>query len=706
MSTSTYPYFNPLDEFVTFSTHYILTVAGTTEALRNMTSGGGSVINAVGTTMLGEKFFTDAGQQATARLIIDTRRFAQFSITDLHMQHAYGTGPINNPTTQIGQHRMTVQDSTGLSFFNLLMDTFRNGLQTSRASAHFMLSILFIGHTDSGQTVTVSTCNIPLMFSTLSFNLSSSGSVFNIEFYELSGGPQGGEGLAHLDYMGGIQSATSDSSNTLGSMIRNLETSLNVQSLEFYQKYRNGAARQFNDNRVFGKLIQYMITIPSAGDDNWAEFEITNASRSQNTEQMFISTAEGFSPDETSKTDQTVNQQVSSGRISQISFSQDTQITTAIKMILESSDKFVKLASKENVVAGTAKSFKTLTTITSDDTTYIIHIDILPHYLKKIQPPSNKISAGVTTGQVVNKPLKANFIEYDYIFTGKNTHITKLDIAFNPTSIIAIDTNIQLGGAKHAANAAAGNTKAAAASQAKGAPSSVDFSPQILAKDPIFIPIRTKDQKGNAVSVKGGEELGKEQAAKLLQSRQEYTQTYANLHFMSSSMMDLEIRGNPNIIRKYADVSVRGGIPTHLQQPISEDTIKGLDVAGSNAQSNFEKTLLQPLENAKKYHIANWVQPKIDSAKDNKAQSDYLAGPDVSVGQLFVKINIKAPNTDWAGNYKMGESLFTDHFFFNGYYQVMTIDTHISDGQFLQTMKLIPQDLDGTFSASNDDKSK
>jgi hypothetical protein len=69
---------------------------------------------------------------------------------------------------------------------------------------------------------------------------------------------------------------------------------------------------------------------------------------------------------------------------------------------------------------------------------------------------------------------------------------------------------------------------------------------------------------------------------------------------------------------------------------------------------------------------------------------------------VYVKLNIRAPNVDFNGNYKDGEPMFTEKFFYNGTYMILYITTTLSGGEFKHVMKLNPMDYAGDFSSSQD----
>ena len=633
-----------------------------------------------------------------AYLVVDTRRFSQYSITGLEMEHTYGTGSAANPSVPTSLMQMKLIDTTGLTFFNSMMDLMRNKLQTTRASAFFLLSILFIGHKDDGTTEQVSTCHIPLNLLLMGFTFTSAGSEYEIEFAETEGAPQVGASQAQMNYIGNVKSVTTQTSkkNTVGGMIEDLENQLNIQSLAFYQKHKNEA-----DGAGTGKLVQYMITIPP----DWHNFILTSATPSMNEEQLHLVEKPTGDDEEDSKIQITTDDVKPLARYSQRTFSDGTSITDAIKIILESSNDFMKLASTERRRAGDAIANKTVTNITSDDSTFLVHFDVYKYLMPKVDDGGTKIQPGTNNVVGAESQKIKNLITYDYIFTGYNSHIMDLKIQYNPESAIALDTNIELGGSRFNYNAAtmsSGKNEDVKKASVGSAAKSVDFAPQIRPGDPIFIPMKSVAQQNNNSQMKTAE-LGKDQSKDALRVKQEYTQTYAALHFISSISLDMVVRGNPNIVAKYADRTERGGMAPH-GTPITANALNGLKGKDQiEARNDFFESVKPGVSSSKAAYAEKYYQPRQDAYARTSEDGDALLNNiDIATLPVFVKINIRAPNVDWTGTYTDANNLFTDKFFFNGPYQVLFIKTTFEGGQFQHQMSLAPYDMDGSYSASNE----
>lgn len=690
-------YANPLDNFRSYSYNFILSVSSTTEAYREMlgTSNNSSPLldAALQAKKLGDEFKIG---DSSAYLLVDTRRFSQYTISNIDADHIFGTGTRVNPTTPVSTLDMVVRDTTGMSFFNTLMDVFKEKMQTTRSSAFFLLTIFFTGHKDDGTTETVASCYIPLMLLAMGWEFTALGSTYNMAFMEVESVPGRGTVMDNMNSLGQIKSISTEKSgvtskNTVGALCDTLEELLNRQSLSFYQRYVNSAA-DTNKTGQYGKLVQYMITM----SDEWRDFKVDAAARSKNTEQLFKAENNSIDinniPQDTNITVSTIGDYV------QMAFSTNVNITDAVKAILESSEEFLELASNERLLKGTARAFKTSMNVTCDDETFIVHIDIYPYSLPRITAADkeldtqhnfqgHQIKPTVATNNVDEDQLR-NLISYDYVYTGQNSHIKTLNVKYEPTSVIALDTNAMIGRNAFAYKSAELASQKTNLSIGENDKKTTSFNPEIRASDPIFPPLISIDQRNNAGN-SFHEAVPPDQAISALRKKQEYRQTYSQLHFLSSLQVDMTIRGNPNLIRKYADRAERQGIAPH------GISVRASDYAGStNSVEDTYRKLNSEMAGARTQYKSTFYNVRLKDAEKTLANSTdpLLNGTDVTVHPVLVKLNIKAPNVDSTGNYvdQTTGPMFTDQFFFNGYYCVLAMHTSFNDGEFTHDLTLMP----------------
>jgi len=715
-------YPNPLDNFRTYSYHFVMTLASTTQAFIDQIGGGlnsisqsnsnqpSPLLNAVlAANAPGQKFHIG---NSDVYLILDTRRFSQYSIVDWQMNHTYGTGDSVNPTTPGATHTMQLIDTTGISFFNLMMDLFRNKIKSTRFSAFFLLAIIFVGHKDDGTTETVAVTYIPMTILTMGLSFSASGSTFDMTFWEAEGGQErGGAGTDQLNYVGDAKSFTTQNfSNTVGGMLDAFEKELNVRSLDFFQKYTNALniAGKAVPGQQLGKLVQYMITYPTTEPNNWGAFPLDIAPQSTNVEKMYIAATQDNVTDKSAAAEIALATITPGPSFSTMKLSDSTTIPDAIKRILESSSKILALASSDKRQNGQAIAFKILTVVTSDDTSYLVHYDIYPFYLPIInvdkqksqnsQPNSNSVT--VTSGSTNQTDVNQyeNVITYNYLFSGQNNAIIHLDVKFDPeTAVQALDTNLNIGTSRFNQLAAQGQKKSAVAQGSVGAKDALNvYAPDLRANDPIFFPIKSLAQKDNNQDQRNAEAISDAIAQSQLNIKQQYTQTFASVHFLSNMQLDMTVRGNPNIIKKFADRNTRGGYPQHGQIIKSPQTITTFTQSGQNtAEANFNTFLATAVSSAKAAYYANYYYPRIadvlspPKSMTGSTNDPLLHGPDVAVHPIYVVIKIFAPNVDSTGNFIAGGPMFTDEFFYNGVYRLLLVETKFSGGEFTHNMTLI-----------------
>lgn len=664
-------------------------------------------MSAVNGVKLGERLKLGDEQ---AYLLVDTRRYSQFSITGLETTQVYGTGTADNPSIPASMMKMRLIDTTGLTFFNFLHDTMKNRIQSTRSSAFFMLAIVFTGHDDSNPSITktISTCFIPLLLSNMAFEFNSSGSTYDLEFIEIDGNP--GAAIPQMIDLGDIQAVTTEvtKTNTVGGMIQALENRLNLNSARFFQKYSNEAnarqGQQSSDN-LAGKLVQYMLTVPK----EWANFQINTAGKSKNVEQVFIAKTKEQDDKTKAALAQNVKDAQSSGdaekvsaaikaRDSFTSFSYTMSVQDAITHILESSKEYLALASTANRVEGKAQVHKSILTISSDVSTYLMHFDVYPYSAPKIETDAKKdiIQTSTNTNNRLPDGQIKNLLKYDYIFSGKNSHVLDFKIEFSPHAAApALDIDLNLGQNRLADNSSAGQKerKVDQASSA-GKIKTTEYNPLMRPGEPVFVPAKTRDQQNGFTSLNTEESAD---GTQMIKAKQEHTNTLAILHFLGSMNATMTIRGNPNLLKKYCDTNTRGGVPPHtLNMKATDLKVLSNSQLPETVDDFFRNTISTKLNSGKELYRTKFLDVRTESKVTGT--DPILHGNDIAVSPMFAKINIFAPNVDFLGNPMHGESLYTNKFFYDGIYMVMFITHTFENGSFKQTLTMIPHDIDGSFS--------
>jgi hypothetical protein len=156
------------------------------------------------------------------------------------------------------------------------------------------------------------------------------------------------------------------------------------------------------------------------------------------------------------------------------------------------------------------------------------------------------------------------------------------------------------------------------------------------------------------------------------------------MHFVSNLQVDLAIRGNPALYRRYSDVALTGGVPPHgISLSVSAvDNIANVPTAGVTAAA---QQLMSSINTARANYYNSYVKQIIESKSPM-----YRA--------VTARLVIKTPNVDVEGEFKDSTLLYTDEFFFKGRYSILTAKHLFVDGKFSQELTLIPEDADGGFS--------
>jgi hypothetical protein len=693
-----------------------MTVSSSTEAHRRALEKDG-YLGAINQTKLGERVPIPGDN---VHLLVDTRRYSQFMITDFEAMQAYGVGTVQNPSVPVSTIKLKLFDSTGLTFFNFLMYTLRNGVRSIKGSAFYMLSIIFVGHKDDGNTETIDICNIPMVMIQMGFEFDHSGSKYDMEFVELEGNPGGA--VQQLVDLSDIKSISTEGkkANTIGGMVQALEDRLNINSVRFFHKYVNESlksqtgedfATPLNNGRQIdrdserrqrrsdsyvqsGKLVQYMITIPK----EWENLKIDTAGKSKHIEQIFAAktkeTKEKLAAyiNSAKQTTEEEKKAVAEARASYASFSYSTTIADALKLIWESSEEFLLKMSTEKLRKGEGITPKIVVNITSDDTTYLVHYDIYEQKAPKMSVEQDQVKTNIKKLTFANDKVR-NLVTYDYIFSGRNSHILDFKINFAPYAAAAtLDIDMNMGQNRLASNADAGQKTPDVRSASKDAEKTTSHhNPLMRQNEPVFPPTKTQDQRSHWSSTMT-EEMTADDAKRNIKAKQEYHSTMAALHFMGSMESEMTIRGNPNLLRKYCDRNVRGGVPRHTLV-MKTDDLK--NITSDSAEAFFKNTVQSRIRDGKAEYYSTFVEPR-QNMKRMGDKDAVIDGPDIATLPLFAKINIYAPKVDFLGNPQAG-AMFENRFFHNGVYQIVFITHSLTNGSFTQTMRLLPWDVEGDF---------
>lgn len=689
---------NPLDGFTTYSTHFVLLACRTTEHARDFSQAGDTAtLQAIDqTTDLGSPVVF-GNSNSDVFLVMDTRRFSQFTVDKMKYEVF-----INGLTTG-GSHanlatgiEMTILDSVGISFINYLQWLMDSKMQCGFDGMIFMIRVIFVGHHEDGSTETIQTVTIPAHLFKIDVNLDYAKGVYDCVFM-----PNFNFSVNTHQRWLNIGTATNyntQSGNTLGEMIDSFETSLNKDSSDFYQSISARILEAGGDPTAtvggkFGRLVQYQITIP----DDWRKFECDGPSTHNAIEKAFVKTA-AANQTAPQKAATAPGKDVTPATSSYISVDPGQTIPQVVEVILKSCSATREFGNADKL---TSKSesitfYKFLVSVSSDDASFIVHVDVIPFVVPNVVPPQSN-SASTTPSSVYEKQIvdagtgrtitvPTNYFEFDYIFTGKNLDILHFDMKLeNLQFLLASNVKTSQGELYNVSSKGQTDQTAKAVKQ-------VDpFFTSSRQYDPMMIPLMSKEQRAAFSQYVTARTLD-ENARKIADS-QSYARNLSSFYAQSAVMCNMTIRGNPDIMQKFnfekpvlhtpstsATDAAAGGTSTtnssvksQYRQDLEKDILR-LPGAARSATSTNAFTVNRPLGDA-----------------------SYVTSP------VFAKINIKGPNVDAVTNELIDGQDFATEVLYNNYYVVFKVVNSIERGVFTQQLELWSHNVygEGKLTAEN-----
>lgn len=660
---------NPLDKFRSYAYHHILIAADSTEAMRFLTDPAMSDMqqqDLFSNLQLGKRCPIN-GSSAGFFMICDTRQNSYFSINEISYSSVLTSGAASWSGTITSMVDMKLSDPSGVSFLNYIKYITDDQLKISLCNITFLLKTIFVGHTDAGTTETVYQNAIAMLLFDMTLSPSHQGSTINAKFVPLMNGAVVNiQDYSKIFDIPGINSKT----NRLKDAMKSLEDTLNSKSRKWYKDIQlniinsNEESKKVKPSSGYGKLVQYMISVP----DDWDAFKVIGVYDKMSETKFKSGGGRGE-----------VN---AKGVYIGLHTTTETTILDVIEMILKQSNDVQKLASNEARADKNVKSYKILTNLTSDDDTVTIHYDIVNYSIPNVEDDSDK------NGKTPDKVDKTNAvkitengkIEFDYIFSGKNTDIINFDMKVNNVNILLAD-NLVLGD-KH--------TKESQKDQ-KNNPKDDTKTGQkdvivirMKEKDPICPPAKSGSQQSNMAWVTETDE--RQDAVK---ARQQFIYNMSMGHGISSFNVIMKIRGNPNLYKQFAEAQ----IPPHVKMidnlnDVNYITNNDAFVNGTNNQFLSQND------------VQSYLKFKDEVIQKKQAvESKNQATGTPSTYPFFVKMNIYGQDYDVLDKSENAFSQFKpfQRMWYNGYYHLFSIDHHFVNGDFYQELLLgaVPYDLYG-----------
>jgi len=652
---------NPLDSFQSHSIHYVILAARSTEAIRNFTGDGDtSALQGIDNCKnLGDEI---QGSADKCYLVADTRRFSQFGISnfELHCTVAGFSIPGSKTPNTVGQDLgFTVTDSSGISFANFMQYLCDEKLQVSTSALIFLIKIIFTGHEPDGSTKVIQSTGIPVMLKSMSLSLTDISGVYACKCIPLIGCISNSKTNAQFTTIGSSSNYFSgNGADTLGAIIKSFEKRINEESLNRYKEQNSilqtaGEEQQKEGTRL-GRPVQFMITIPPA----WESFTFNGPAAGNAVEIDFNKLIKDQEQNKQKKAQSSSKNVPAIPTDLHVSVLPTMTVPEILDIIFSQTLQVQELANFKKTPGESLKFYKHVLTITSDDLSYTVHIDVAefvvpnaPQVIKSnaLPNPSNLFD------QKDGKNVPKNYLEYDYIFTGLNTDVLSLDLKIENLNFILMQgSKIGQGALFSKANDAQ--------KQKDGTVLTNDTGTAVgrHSKDPVFLRTLTRNEKTNFSNLGSTK---KDSTGSAQSISQQYTRNIADLYSLANQAK-MTIRGNPEYFTKIA----LSQIPKHTSAlTLNDNSVSKVnDTVKSSWRTEFDEKIL----------------------KLNNSLTGVLSGPSIASTPIFVKVNIKSSNVDFKTLEPIAGQDFTKEFLSDNYYWATVIRHKIDNSIFTQEFDL------------------
>lgn len=687
---------NPLDKFTTYSTHFVVLAARTSENARTFADveNNQATLDAINRTeFLGEKVpYDDA--KGDVFLVMDTRRFSQFTVESMKYEVLVnGLAAKQSHANLVNIIEMTVLDSVGISFINYMQWLMDTKMQTNFDGIIFMIRVVFVGHLEDGTSETVQSITIPASLFKMEVNLDYSKGIYNLEFMpNFNFSPSQHSRWLNIGTASTFFSGNSDS--TLGGVIRGFEDRLNKQSTEYYDKISPKIIQAGRTPRgtsgKFGRLVRYQISIP----EDWEKLVFTGASVNSSEERNFmkeLKKAEATKTEEQKKNTTAADGKPVGTKDAHMAVDSGMLITEVLDLMFKQVKEIADFANSEKVSTSDQfiRFYKYVISITSDEDLVIVHVDVVPFEVPNIKPPSK--SAEQTVSQHESKfyvereapngtkmRVPKNYFEMDYIFTGKNLDILTFDMKIQDLRfMLASNVRVSEGEMFGQSLQGQGDKKDAGAKPEK--------LPEVLslrAYDPMLLPMLTDAQKASFSNFRTFRtpEQGREAVA----SQQQYARNLSAFYATSPIQVAMTIKGNPDIMAKFNN-----------PQPVPH-IVTATATTGSTSTTNpderrrYRQEFEQKVLNKTGGSITKGRTPGTFTANPQLGSDSYTTTP------VFVRVVVKGPNVDFVSNELLEGEDFAKEVLFDNYYVVFKVVNIIERGVFTQQLELWSHSVFGT----------
>lgn len=674
---------NPLDGFQTYSTHFVLLACRTTEQARAFADAAPTeTLQKINETKdLGAPVLFN-GSDSDVFLVLDTRRFSQFTVKNMRYEVLInGLQKEQQHGNLANEIHMTILDSVGISFINYIQWLMDTKMQCGFDGMVFMLRVIFVGHNADGSTETVQTVTIPCHLFKMDVNLDHAKGEYECVFMpNFNFAVNTHQRWLHI---GTATNYFTGKGNTLGDLVDSFENALNTDSAAFYKTIsaavlRAGAQPAETRPGEFGRLVQYLITIP----DEWRKFTCDGSSVHAAIERTFVKKA---------KTEQTVQQQattsvgkdITPATSSFMSVDPGMTIPQVLETMFKSCSAVQELGNAEKLTQKDKfiSFYKFLVSVTSDKSSFVVHVDVIPFEVPNVLPPKQNTASTVAqnqskffvededpvTGKKFSRP--ANYFELDYIFTGKNLDILSFDLKLQDLQFL-LASNVRVGEGE-IFNLSSQGQGDKVNSTGTALPKTLLTSARQY--DPIMIPLLTPEQReafSQYVTARTVEEQARKRANSLA-----YSRNLSAFYAQSPIMVNMRIKGNPSIMEKF---NLDTPVPhTSATSAVATGTSSTNSTVKSEYRRRLESDILRLDDGRSVTRSARGF-----SVNRPLGDASYVTSP------VFAKINIKGPNVDPVTNELIDGQDFATEVLYNNYYVVFKVINVIENGVFTQELEL------------------
>jgi hypothetical protein len=518
-----------------------------------------------------------------------------------------------------------------------------------------MLRTIFIGHHEDGTSETVQSETIPMHLNRMDINLNYAKGAYTLEFM-----PNMNFDVNRYARFLTVSTATSykNADNTLGSSIESLNKRLNDMSKKYYDAVKSALGKER------GRVVKYQITIPPL----WNDYKFAGAAAGVADERIFDAQSREL------EAKKAADKEANKVATSYAAVPTGAPLTAVLDVILKQVPEIAQLGNfqqRDTIKEGSVKFYKQLVGITSDEESFTVHIDIIefevpnvfvqqdtkPTTVSEKEKEWYQLTDDGTTGTQMRVPK--DFIEYDYIFSGKNKDILEFEMKIQDFQFL-LASNLRMGD---------GAMRIAAD---KDVPDKTkrEFEDLLYLrpKDPILMPIDTEAAIANFKKV--SDQMAS--VAKQLEQQkdaQRYTANLTKFYAGSPITVSMRIKGNPTIMHKFNIGTMLNETPATTKDEVKKYR-KDLD--DRIARLGFDKT----------------GEGKFKATAKALSDKSYITSP------VFIRIQVFGPNVDFKTNTELpgdfATSVLTDC-----YYTVFKITNNFEGGVFTQELELFSHNIFG-----------